>query len=158
LLVLCDCHHTLIHDRICSVDGKAPDDLEFKGPFLSDFPRIMEEARKRAGGSGSAKEEATKEEPTGEDESSEDWRDETVAAIFDGPPAERPEPLTPAPDPITPWLNNHLRGKRKERLMRANRGGNGRGNGRDHVIAGRKSNNRGQGGSVSKAPPCSPLL
>jgi hypothetical protein len=154
LLVLCDCHHTLIHDRICSVEGKAPDNLGFKGPFLSEFPRIMEEARKRASGGGATKEGDDKEEPTGEDESSEDWRDETVEAIFDGPPAEKPEPV--ASDPITPWLNNYVRRKSKERLMRASQGGHGGGNGRDHVIADRKPGHRGQRGNVSKAPPGNP--
>jgi hypothetical protein len=196
LLVLCDAHHTLIHDRICSVEGTAPDHLEFKGPFLSEFPRIMEEARKRASGGGTAKEEedeavnqveeeqveeaneatsqpsstesSGEEAPSGEEDSSEDWRDETVAAIFDGPPLERPEP--PAVDPITPWLQSYTRQKRKDRLMRGRRGGRAGGNGREHVVAGggngksrrehvvadKGSSRHGKGRSVSKVPTGNP--
>ena len=45
LVVLCDSHHTLIHLHKCGVEGKAPDQLIWKGPFLSEWPGKRETLR-----------------------------------------------------------------------------------------------------------------
>jgi hypothetical protein len=150
LLVICDAHHTLIHERICSVAGTAPDELEFKGPFLSDFPRVMKEVRQRASGSGagSGKSESGFDndippvggEPSGKEEDderehvlAEDWREKEVAAIFDEPPPEKPEP--PDGDPLTTWANDYTKRLRRKRWVRKRRRGTrARSNGREHVF------------------------
>lgn len=128
------------HDRVCSVEGTAPDRLEFKGPFLSEFPRVMKEARERACGSRAGNEEReSNESPANENDETEEelpenWRDEEVAAIFDGPPTERPVP--PDGDPLGTWADDYTRRLRRKRwVAKRRRGARARGHVREHVFA-----------------------
>ena len=85
IVSLCRIHHALIHKGTCSVTGRVGVDLKFERPQLVTKKPAPEV------------EQAPIAEPLElpeEDDGSEDWRDETVAAIFDGPPSPPPAERT----------------------------------------------------------------
>jgi hypothetical protein len=63
LVTLCSSHHGLIHQHICGVEGRAPDVLQWKGPFLIKWPRALEPFRNGVRGRQSAVQPAPEAEP-----------------------------------------------------------------------------------------------
>jgi hypothetical protein len=119
LITLCAAHHTLIHRHICAVDGRAPDELRWKGPFLDKWSSgVKNKTDDDVSASTENVEELKRVEttdvnpPETKDEDAdfeilnttvpkadedhlekeadgEDWRKKEVAAIFDGPSPPR---------------------------------------------------------------------
>ena len=110
IVSLCRIHHALIHKGTCSVTGRVGVDLKFERPQL-----VTEKPAPEV-------EQAPIAEPLElpeEDDGSEDWRDETVAAIFDGPPSPPPAERTrDYGDVIDAWGAQQLAFERERRSRR----------------------------------------
>lgn len=142
LVVLCDCHHTLIHLHKCGVEGTAPDQLTWNGPFLSEWPGKRETLRIRkqeeedriqgsytggfeneAGGccalddAETTKDVVPKEDAEDEEELQENWAAQEVAAIFDSPSPERQKKRweTESLGWADDWLRKHAKQVRRDR-------------------------------------------
>jgi hypothetical protein len=109
LITLCAAHHTLIHQHICAVEGEAPNELRWKGPFLDKWSgdnkstggkETLETHRSNTGNDDVKFEPSSESDPEIDEihDNDEDWRAEEVAAIFDRPslPREKDDLMLPS--------------------------------------------------------------
>jgi len=126
----------LIHKGTCSVTGRVGVDLKFERPKL-----VTEKPAPEV-------EQAPIAEPLElpeDDDGSEDWRDETVAAIFDGPPSPPPAERTrDYGDVIDAWGAQKLEFERERRSRRRRAS--------EHVFA-EASVDESTAGNADRAPP-----
>ena len=139
LITLCAAHHTLIHQHICGVDGRAPADLRWKGPFLdrwsseddeknnnkeTDASHQTDDIEGRQAVKASELDANVQQDapgPCGTTEpdvtDDEDWATKEVAAIFDqpNPPRTKRDPLNGLRDGASDWCDKKAREIRKKR-------------------------------------------